>query len=369
MHEAILHINIAQSVFTAIITLTKRPLNTIDKILSGWLIMVIILFSLNLLRLQFPDDFDDRLVFRIVIVLAFPSFLYLYVKYLTLGNKKFLMKDFWHFVTFGTFLISSLILAIKHPSATTTNNIISSFKLFPLLSVFVFFLSFIFYGYHTIKLINRFIEKRDDYFSFHSANLSIGWIRVLVYIFYSYFTLAMILGAFFRFTQSHFDVSLFMSFGYTIFLYIITFKGYKQSQLLEIPRQEKASGNSYKKSGLKDTDAKNYEKSIVSHMETEKPWLNPEVSVGDISTQLNIPQHYITQVLNERLKRNFYTLINEYRTNEVIRLLSIEKYKNWSLTAIAYEAGFNSKSSFNSFFKKHTGKTPSEYRQLANSKK
>ncbi|MCB0845056.1 MAG: AraC family transcriptional regulator, partial [Bacteroidetes bacterium] len=76
-----------------------------------------------------------------------------------------------------------------------------------------------------------------------------------------------------------------------------------------------------------------------------------------------IKQHYITQVLNEQLKKNLYTFVNEFRANEVIRLFKDNNYNNWSITAIAFEAGFNSKSSFNTFFKKYTGKTPSEFRK------
>ncbi len=365
MQEALLHINIAQSLFTAIIILTKRPLQTIDKLLSGWLLLVLALFTLNLVRINFPEYIGDKQIFGGLITLLFPSFLYLYIKYLTLGNISFQKKDLLHFVLFGSLSIATLVLYIKHPSSLVLVGSFKSVRIFPIVFGTLFYLTFILYGYHTIKLANHFQKKRDEIFSFHNSKVSIEWIRNLVIIFYFYFGIIIITGTLSRFGIIPIEPSLFTALGYTIFLYVITFNGYKQKQILKVPEpvQEKEKTTSpYKKSGLKESDAKKYEDTLIALMKNQKPWLKPEVSINDIATQTNIPQHYITQILNERLKKNFYTLINEYRTNEVIRLFQVEKCKNWSLTSIAFEAGFNSKSSFNAFFKKYTGETPSSYR-------
>jgi AraC-like DNA-binding protein len=152
---------------------------------------------------------------------------------------------------------------------------------------------------------------------------------------------------------------------YTFFIYVISFRGYVQPKLLAQKEETKDNKptESYQKSGLKKSDADKYAKMITKLMQEEKLWLNPEVNLKEISQHIGIPQHYITQILNEQLNKNLYTFVNEFRANEVIRLFKEEKYKNWSIIAIAFEAGFNSKSSFNTFFKKFTGKTPSEYRK------
>ncbi|WP_161636206.1 helix-turn-helix domain-containing protein [Saccharicrinis fermentans] len=211
--------------------------------------------------------------------------------------------------------------------------------------------------------MNLYISKRDEYFSFHSSNVNLEWIRKLVYAFYIYFGVLILVGVTIQFVSLFIDLSIIFTFCNTIFIYILSFHGYKQRYLLEMPKLEKGSSVPYKKSGLKEKDARQLEKSILFLMDRQKIWLNPEVAVSDISSELKVPQHHITQVLNKGLKKNFYTLINEYRTNEVIRLFQEEKYEKWDLISIAFEAGFNSKSSFNSFFKKYTGKTPSEYRK------
>ncbi len=363
MIEALLHINIAQSIYTAIIVLTKRPFNIIDKILSVWLLFLLMFCLIALMRSYYPGSIMDSWVFNAINMMAFPSFLYLYIKYLTLGNKKFQIHDLKHFIVFVVFLISIPILIIAYPAFSDTSDFIHTLKAFPFILGVSILLTFIFYGYHTIKITNNFDKERDEYFSFHTKKVSIDGIRKLVYVFYIYFGLTIILGIVDNMVPLYINFRLILPVLFTIFLYTLSFYGYKQTKLLEFPIQQNQTNSSYQKSGLKETDAKKIEKSLLLLMEKEKPWLNPEISVSDISIQLNLPQHYITQVLNGRLKKNFYTLINEYRTNEVIRLFGTKKYKNWSLTSIAFEAGFNSKSTFNSFFKKHTGKTPSEFRK------
>ncbi len=75
-----------------------------------------------------------------------------------------------------------------------------------------------------------------------------------------------------------------------------------------------------------------------------------------------IPRHYITQILNEKHKKNFFTFINEYRVKEVIERLIDPRYRHYTILAIAFDSGFNSKTTFNSIFKTQTGLTPSEFR-------
>ena len=363
MIEAFVHINIAQALFMAIITLAKRSLKVFDKILAVWLFTISFLFTWNLVRLQIPSDIINNWIFRAVIVLSFPSFLFLYIKYITTGKDKFQARDLWHLTVFALMLLAIIILGIIKPDIIDTYNFIHALNVFPIIFGFVFLFTFIVYGYHTFKLLRGFTERRDEYYSYKNGELSTKSLGKLVYFFYSYFIVLIVIGLMLNLLKLTTDLSLFFTLCFTIYIYIVSYWGFKQGQLQEIPLLEKEPGTSYKKSGLKEKDARKFERSIILLMENEKPWLKPEITVSDISTQLSIPQHYITQVLNEGLKKNFYTLINEYRTNEVIRLFQEAKYIKWDLTSIAFEAGFNSKSSFNSFFKKHTGKTPSEYRK------
>jgi len=88
-----------------------------------------------------------------------------------------------------------------------------------------------------------------------------------------------------------------------------------------------------------------------------------DLSLSTLASQTNIPSHYLSQVINEKMKCSFLDFVNGYRVNEAKRMLKDDKYENHTIIALAYEAGFNSKSAFYSAFKKHTGLTPSAFKK------
>ena len=79
--------------------------------------------------------------------------------------------------------------------------------------------------------------------------------------------------------------------------------------------------------------------------------------------KIQIPSYQVSQAINEGLKKNFYELVNGYRVEEAKRLLADERNKNNTILSVGFEAGFNSKTTFNTVFKKFTGLTPTEYRE------
>lgn len=126
-----------------------------------------------------------------------------------------------------------------------------------------------------------------------------------------------------------------------------------------IPRDEKK----YEKSGLSGEKAADSLKKLQALMAGEKPYLNPNLTLNDLSSKLDISGHNLSEILNTQLNLNFFDYINEYRINEVKKHLQDTGKDHLTLLSIALDAGFNSKSGFNLVFKKFTGMTPSEYRQ------
>ena len=96
-------------------------------------------------------------------------------------------------------------------------------------------------------------------------------------------------------------------------------------------------------------------------MVIEKPYLDRELTIYNLSEQLKISRHILSEVINVHMGMNFYNLVNEYRVNEVKERMKGEDMKHLTILAIAFDSGFNSKSSFNTIFKEKTGQTPSEY--------
>ncbi|HSW61328.1 MAG TPA: two-component regulator propeller domain-containing protein [bacterium] len=118
----------------------------------------------------------------------------------------------------------------------------------------------------------------------------------------------------------------------------------------------------YASSSLSEEDMNFYKETLEKYMKDEKPYLDNELSIRKLAELLEMQPHHLSQVINSGFNNNFYTYINNYRINEVIDLMKDPKRKHHTILAIAYDSGFKSKSSFNTIFKKMTGKTPSEFR-------
>lgn len=88
--------------------------------------------------------------------------------------------------------------------------------------------------------------------------------------------------------------------------------------------------------------------------------------MSDQARQLDIHPNYISQVINSVEQKNFYDFINEHRVEEFKQLVSLSENQHFTLLALAFECGFNSKTSFNRNFKKATGMTPSTYLEQRN---
>ncbi|HEY8734249.1 MAG TPA: helix-turn-helix domain-containing protein, partial [Puia sp.] len=101
----------------------------------------------------------------------------------------------------------------------------------------------------------------------------------------------------------------------------------------------------------------------LNYMQDKKPYLEPELNLEQLASQLFIKPKLLSQAINEILGQNFYDFINRHRIEEAARLLTNPKDKKITILEVLYEVGFNSKSSFNTLFKKYTGLTPTEFRR------
>ena len=97
-------------------------------------------------------------------------------------------------------------------------------------------------------------------------------------------------------------------------------------------------------------------------MQNKKLYQESELSLQTLAQKLGFPSYQVSQAINEGMKQNFYDLINTYRVEEAKRLLLDPNNKNYTILSIAFDAGFNSKTTFNTVFKKFTGLTPTDFR-------
>lgn len=117
----------------------------------------------------------------------------------------------------------------------------------------------------------------------------------------------------------------------------------------------------YKKTGITRKQMAEVEKKLKHLMLTNKPYLNSTLTLYDLAEYLNISTNLLSQILNEHIGKNFYDYVNSFRLNHFLELKKMSGYSHYTLLGLAYECGFNSKSTFNNFFRKTMNMTPSAY--------
>lgn len=203
----------------------------------------------------------------------------------------------------------------------------------------------------------------------NTDRINLNWLSTLFYIWAAIalilFPVAVLsLG---RSWISHSWVDLILQISYVVFIFILGYYGFRQTTVfsdLEIYAQSDKSENknvSYERSGLSQEQASAYHQQLLVIMKEKKPYLDGELTAQNLSEALGISANYLSQILNKEQKQNFFDFINHYRVEEVKDRMMNPNYKNLTLLAIALDSGFNSKTSFNTIFKKITGKTPSQH--------
>lgn len=116
----------------------------------------------------------------------------------------------------------------------------------------------------------------------------------------------------------------------------------------------------YQTSPISSVQADMIQRQLLTLMEKQKPYREGKLTIADLASQLNIQPNYLSQVINEKLNRNFYDFVNGYRVEEAKQRLLAEPER--TILDIALDSGFNSKSVFYKVFKQQCGMTPSQFR-------
>jgi AraC-like DNA-binding protein len=150
-------------------------------------------------------------------------------------------------------------------------------------------------------------------------------------------------------------ISIIINFIFaTILVYRSMDQSWEQTGIIEAVK--------YVGSGLSDSESAEYADKIRVIMEKEKLYLDPEISLKELSDKTGISPRYLSQVINSKFNQNFFDFINHYRIEEAKRLMTGTVRKEVTILEVMYNVGFNSKSSFQTAFRKYTGTTPTEFR-------
>ena len=124
----------------------------------------------------------------------------------------------------------------------------------------------------------------------------------------------------------------------------------------------KTRNREYRKSGLSETMANYYQKQLLALMKHERPYVNGDLKLSQLADKLDISQHNLSELINVKFGMSFPEFLNSYRIKDAQTLMQGESNRELRLIDIAYQVGYNNKTSFSQTFKKHTGLTPSQFR-------
>ena len=343
-----------------------------DNILIVWLVYLgLFIGSYSLYSHELFTQFNLLSASFISLFMLLGIFLYLYASKLVSKRKRFNKKNLLHLLPFAAFNLYLLGASfspdvaneIRLENVHTNMHHPLLFQLFLIITL----LSGPFYFVLTLKLFQKHdINVFNNFSSIETINLE--WLRKLVIIFGIIWTILIIITVihhvFNLFSMVFCTDSLFLALS--IFVILIGYFGLKQKVIFEneleqspVFEEEKLK---YSGSTLKEDEASVYVEKLIEYMRLKKPYLNPELTLTQLASDIDITTHHLSQIINEQFKLNFFEYINQFRVEEVKSRIHNPKFENYSLLGIALDSGFNSKSSFNRIFKKFTNQTPSQFK-------
>jgi AraC-like DNA-binding protein len=353
--ETITWIGFSQGLFAAIIMVAKHNRSVSDKLLTAWL---------SLLSIEFLTCAIDYTIFGYPLLsssfLLFNPAFYLYVKSLINPNFRLKWVQLFHLVPFVFFETFAYVLHEPY----VLEDFLKFDSTFWFRSLFSIgsFISWVFYNLATAQLLFQHRKMIVNEFSNIESNTRVGWLVFIVVLYnaFGFSSVAIALASIFL------DISFPLSpvYNYSALLlmvYIFGFYGLKQQVIYRNVVTDIKTAERYSQSQLSTEKKDDIKKRLLVYFNTKSPYLNPELNMDMIAIDLGVPKYQITEVLSMEVGKNFFHFVNEYRVNEVKKLLCDPKNK-FSIEAIGYECGFSSKSSFFTVFKKITGQTPLQFR-------
>ena len=292
--------------------------------------------------------------------------IYFYVKALTSIDWKFRVTFITHFIPAAVFYIYFLpvyLLDEQGKMQLISNAFLNHKFIIPPAFYIVAVVHILTYLVFSVMRLLEHAKNIKNNFSFIDR-LNLNWLKYLLIIYIAlWFTFA--IRVFFP-SNLIWNISAFLSL---LTMYIVGYFGYNQpvifpesmnNTLSVLNKEEKKK---YASSSLTEKELAEYVKKLQALMNNEKIFLNNDLKIGDVAEKINLPVYYVSQVINEKLGKNFYDFINEYRVDEVKKRFADTQYDYLTILAIGFDSGFNSKTAFYSAFKRNTGMIPSEFKK------
>jgi AraC-like DNA-binding protein len=211
-------------------------------------------------------------------------------------------------------------------------------------------------------------EKNVKLFASATSPVDLWWLRYLL------IGLAMMI--FLWLNEVLFNIGVIITitpFCYLAAVYFIAYFSLRQGEIFAFDQQsvveikdilqEEKEKPGLRQSRLSDVEFEAAKQKLEQLMTVDKLFLDTTLGLPELAAKMNASSHQVSYLINEGYGENFFQFINRYRVEEAKRLLTSEKYRHLNMLGIAFESGFNSKTTFNTTFKRLTGFSPSEYQQ------
>ena len=364
-------IGIAQALFFVFLLFNKKGKSLSDKVLIGWLLFLAAhlltaygdsenwhTYSLHWLGFSFPFPAAEG------------PFFYLYVITLTRNPSRIYWYDYLHFLPFFLlYFITWDYFSMTGPEKLyfMTHVLWNDPPLTSHITRAIVTFTGPAYAAYVLWQLRQHRQNIKAFFSY-SDEIDLKWIQILAMGMFLIWVVVWIVLLF----QGGENERIFKGEGFiyiavTLFVFAIGYFGLQQGRIFsfkqDIPSERDSS--KYKNSGLRQEKREMLTHKILSYVESEKPYLNPQLTLSELANNLDLSSHHLSQLINEDFNQNFFEFINQYRVSAFQEAVKNPANKHLTLLAIAMDCGFNSKSSFNRTFKQLTGETPSQYAQKA----
>lgn len=370
--SAIFIIGIFLAFFLMILLFSKKQKSVPDKILAVWMLFIgLHLLSFFLYSLGYWDKYPHLVGIHHPFPLIYGPLLFLYTLYSLRSDQRFRKKDLLHFLPFlfSYIYMSPFLFTYTAEQKRISDQMESDpgFHIYFMVSLIALIVSGILYPILSYRLIARYRRLIDENFAYKEG-INLNWLQMFITgIFSVYFVVAVFSALKWGFSVNFgFDPSYIFFSLIVLFVFFLGYFGIRQQDVFANPAVTKEialpkAKTEYQNSGLKEEDARILHNKLKRLMLEEKPYLEPKLSLGNLAQQLSVSVNYLSQAINQCEGKNFHDFVNEFRVNEFIQAAKLPENKNYNILGLAFDAGFNSKSSFNQIFKKQTGKTPSEF--------
>jgi len=365
--NVIFTIGIFISLFQFVLLLNKKSKSLPDNILAVWMLVI----SIHLTNYYiYSEGFWDVYPHLVGITVPFPFFygplLYLYINYSINYNHQLRRQDYLHFlpvVSIYLYMCRFYFFYSEEEKRLVDQGVIDNFETFSYVLLIAIIVSGVAYTVYAYRLLNKHKLLIENNFS-NTERINLNWLRSFIWgVGLIFITVAIVIitrdiwGLTYPFNPDLIFYSMLvfaiLSLGYFGIRHQNIFA---DNVVIEVEEKTKAM---YQKSSLKEELAKEKHNTLTDLMVNQKPYLDPNLTLNSLAQLLDIPPHHLSQIINQFEEQNFNDFVNKYRVEKFIDLAS--QVSHLSFLGIALDSGFNSKSTFNTVFKKHKGVTPSQY--------